>query len=70
MSRVQVVFNTRYFMDTTEKKEKNQNGDTPSDKPSKKLIYPPKKEGISKEHKSNFNLTGKDYKLGNRNTVR
>jgi len=57
-------------MDTPEKNEKNQNGDTPSDKPTKKLIHPPKKEGLVKEHKSNFNLTGKDYKHGNRNTVR
>lgn len=57
-------------MDTEKKKEMNQNGDIPSDKPSNKLIHPPKKEGLVKEHKSNFNLTGKDYKLGNRNTVR
>jgi len=49
---------------------RNQNGDIPSNKPSKKLINPPKKSGITREHKSNFNITGKDYKLGDRNTVR
>lgn len=57
-------------MDKEDNKEKNQNGDIPSDKPSKKLINPPDKKGIVKEHKSNFNTTGKDYKLGDRNTVR
>jgi hypothetical protein len=53
-----------------EKNKRNQNGDTPSNEPSKKLIHPPRKKGIVKEHKSNFNTTGKDYKLGDRNTVR
>lgn len=57
-------------MDTNGKLKRNQNGDTPTDKPSKKLIHPPKKTGIAKEHRSNFNITGKDYKLGDRNTVR
>ena len=58
-------------MDSEQKKVRNQNGDIPSDKPGKKLIYPPKKTGLVKrEHKSNFNITGKDYKLGDRNTVR
>jgi hypothetical protein len=58
-------------MDSEIKRERNQNGDMPSDKPGKKLIYPPKKAGsVKKEHKSNFNITGKDYKLGDRNTVR
>jgi hypothetical protein len=57
-------------MDKEIKIEKNQNGDIPSDKSSKKLIHPPKKKGLAKEHKSNFNTTGKDYKLGDRNTVR
>lgn len=51
-------------------KVRNQNGDIPSDIPSKKLINPPTKTGIVKEHRSNFNTTGKDYKLGDRNTVR
>jgi hypothetical protein len=60
----------QYFMEPEELNKRNQNGDIPSDKPSKKLINPPKKSGISKEHKSNFNITGKDYKLGDRNTVR
>ena len=58
------------FMDKEIKIKKNQNGDIPSDKPSKKLIHPPKKKGLVKEHKSNLNTTGKDYKLGDRNTVR
>ena len=57
-------------MDKENKKERNQNGDIPSDKPSKKLINPPRKTGIVKEHRSNFNTTGKDYKHGDRNTVR
>jgi len=57
-------------MDKENKKERNQNGEIPSDVPSKKLIHPPTKSGIVKEHKSNFNTTGKDYKLGDRKTVR
>ena len=57
-------------MDAENKKMRNQNGDIPSDKPGKKLIHPPKKSGIAREHRSNFNITGKDYKLGDRNTVR
>ena len=69
MNRVQVEFNW-LFMDKENKKERNQNGDIPSDIPSKKLIHPPTKSGIVKEHKSNFNTTGKDYKHGDRNTVR
>jgi hypothetical protein len=69
MNPVQVEFN-RFFMDKENKKERNQNGEIPSDVPSKKLIHPPTKSGIVKEHKSNFNTTGKDYKLGDRKTVR
>jgi hypothetical protein len=57
-------------MDTEDKRERNQNGEIPSNKPGKKLIHPPKKSGLVKEHKSNFNITGKDYKQGDRNTVR
>lgn len=58
-------------MDSEQKKQRNQNGDIPSDTPGKKLIYPPRKSGLVKrEHRSNFNITGKDYKLGDRNTVR
>ena len=57
-------------MDKETKKIPNQNGDIPSDIPSKKLVNPPTKSGIVKEHKSNFNTTGKDYKHGDRNTVR
>jgi len=64
-----VKFNDQ-VMDKENKKARNQNGDTPSDIPSKKLINPPTKSGMVKEHKSNFNTTGKDYKLGDRNTVR
>lgn len=57
-------------MDSEKKRERNQNGDIPSNNPGKKLINPPKKSGLHREHKSNFNITGKDYKLGDRNTVR
>lgn len=60
----------QYFMEPENLNRRNQNGDIPSNKPSKKLINPPKKSGITREHKSNFNITGKDYKLGDRNTVR
>lgn len=57
-------------MEKNDQLKRNQNGDTPSDKPSEKLIRPPKRTGPVRVHRSNFNITGKDYKLGDRNTVR
>lgn len=51
-----------------EKDKHNHTGQTPSDKPSGKLIHPPSKKGSKKGTvKSDFNTTAKDPKLGSRN---
>lgn len=53
-------------------KQRNQNGEIPSDKPSKELINPPKHSGESKAPKKDIDKssTAKDPNLGSRNTVR
>lgn len=53
-----------------EKLKHNHTGQTPSDKPSKKLINPPKKKGEKKPvSKGDLNTTAKDPNLGSRNTT-
>ncbi len=57
-------------MEKDEKELRNHNGQKPSDKPTKELITPRKKEEAVKNRKSSFNTTGKDYKLGSNQTTR
>jgi len=49
----------------------NHTGQTPTDIPSEKLVNPPKRSGDKKkvDRKSNFNVTGKDFNLGSRNST-